>query len=251
MKYFISSRIINILILIFFFSSISFAGNPSDNKGVLRVVFKHFANGKEIVLRDSFYTNSSGETYSIKKLRYYVSNIKVGNSTFKNDEQNYHLIDLKGPTTFDLPLDAGIYNSFDFLLGVDSLRNCSGSQTGALDPVKDMFWTWNSGYVVFKLEGTSSSSTADLNRIEHHIGGYRFGNNVSTNISLKVFPNNIVINKEKLTEILIYVDLDKYWYSTNQISIADDPMCTLPGELAKKIALNFPNLFSVKSIKLL
>lgn len=247
MKYFISSRIINILILIFFFSSISFAGNPSDNKGVLRVVFKHFANGKEIVLRDSLYKNSSGETYSIKKLRYYVSNIKVGNSTFKNDEQNYHLIDLKGSTTFDLPLDAGIYNSFDFLLGVDSLRNCSGSQTGALDPVKDMFWTWNSGYVVFKLEGASSSSNADLNRIEHHIGGYRFGNNVSTSISLT--NEKIVVNKDKVTELLIYVDLDKYWSSTNQISIADDAMCTLPGELAKKIASNFPNLFSVESIK--
>jgi hypothetical protein len=32
-----------------------------------------------------------------------------------------------------------------FLLGVDSLKNVSGIQTGALDPAKGMFWTWNTG----------------------------------------------------------------------------------------------------------
>ena len=247
MKCLISKRIIQILIL--FISTNSFAGNPENNNGTLRVVFKHFANGKEIVLRDSMYSNSLGETYSIKKLRYYVSNIKIGNTTFKNDELNYKLIDLRGATTFDIPLNAGTYNSFDFLLGVDSLRNCSGSQTGALDPTKDMFWTWNSGYVVFKLEGNSPESKADLNRIEHHVGGYRFGNNVSTDISLKIEPDKLIIKKGKITEVVIYLDLDKYWSSINDISIAADPLCTLPGELAKRIAANFPYLFSIKSIK--
>ena len=249
MRCIISIRIIQILILTFFINTNSFAGNPNDNIGTLRVVFKHFANGKEIVLRDSIYTNSSGESYSIKKLRYYVSNIKIGKTTFEKDELNYQLIDLRGSTSFDLPLNAGSYNSLDFLLGVDSLRNCSGAQTGALDPRKDMFWTWNTGYVIFKLEGTSPDSNADLNRIEHHVGGYRFGNNVSTDISLKIKPNMLIIKKGKVTEIVIYVDMDKYWSSVNNISIAADPLCTLPGELAKKIAANFPDLFSVKSIK--
>jgi hypothetical protein len=45
-----------------------------------------------------------------------------------------------------------------FLLGVDSARNVSGIQTGALDPARGMFWTWNSGYVMAKIEGSSPSA---------------------------------------------------------------------------------------------
>ena len=52
-----------------------------------------------------------------------------------------------------LPL--GLYKSIKFMIGVDSTRNVSGSQTGALDPANGMFWTWNSGYIFLKMEGTS------------------------------------------------------------------------------------------------
>ena len=52
-------------------------------------------------------------------------------------------------------MPAGNYNSLSFLLGVDSMHNVSGAQTGALDPANDMFWTWNSGYVMAKMEGAS------------------------------------------------------------------------------------------------
>jgi len=36
-----------------------------------------------------------------------------------------------------------------------------------------MFWTWNSGYIFFKLEGNSPVSTQPNGKIEYHIGGFQ------------------------------------------------------------------------------
>lgn len=219
--------------------NISFGQNST-----LKINFEHYANGKKIVLSDSSYNNIFGEQYFIKKLRYYVSNLKVNGQAFTEDSLNYHLIDLAKSTSIKLPLTAGKYNKLVFMLGVDSSRNCSGIQQGALDPAKDMFWTWNTGYVVFKLEGTSSSSNADRNRIEHHVGGYRFGNNISQFITFNI--GEVVLKPDSISEITINVNLDRYWDAVNTIRISEDPICTLPGTLAKKIAANFPAMFTVK-----
>jgi len=37
------------------------------------------------------------------------------------------------------------WKSLSFLLGVDTVRNHTGSQTGDLSPSKSMYWNWNTG----------------------------------------------------------------------------------------------------------
>ena len=128
------------------------------------------------------------------------------------------------------------------MLGVDSLDNCSGAQSGALDPLNDMFWTWNNGYVMFKLEGKSASSTADNNRIEQHIGGYKGGNKTMREIFLPIDKNYFKEN----SIITIQLNLDKYWNGLNDLHIAETPVITAPGELAKKAADNFKGMFLIK-----
>ena len=59
-----------------------------------------------------------------------------------------------------------------FLLGVDSLTNVSGAFGGDLDPIKGMYWAWNSGYINLKLEGTSPGSPYPSHGFELHLGGY-------------------------------------------------------------------------------
>ncbi|MEP6628627.1 MAG: MbnP family protein, partial [Ginsengibacter sp.] len=149
--------------------------HATNKTGTLKVTFVNTANGKVITLRDSVYKNAFGEEYSINKLKYYISNFSVPGSGIAFEMDPYHLINAseESNNSFEISLSPGKYKSISFLLGVDSARNCSGAQSGALDPTNDMFWTWNSGYVMFKLEGTSAASKADLQRIEHHIGGYK------------------------------------------------------------------------------
>ncbi len=219
---------------------------PTSQKSILKISFIHTANGKPISLRDSVYLNYFGEQYSVNKLKYYISNIKLAGKNMGG----YYLMNAASENNgFQLSLQPGNYSSLEFLLGVDSLRNCSGSQTGALDPLNDMFWTWNSGYVMFKLEGNSPVSTSDLNRIEHHVGGYKGSNNVATKIRFDFANDHLLdLTAYSTTEILIEVNLDLYWHGKSDIKISELPVCTTTGDLAKKIAANFQNIFSIKNI---
>ena len=107
-----------------------------------------------------------------------------------------------------------------------------------------MFWTWNSGYVIFKMEGESTASTADLNRIEHHIGGYKGGKMYQQRSGLKISQAEAIhIRPGQITHVYIAMNLDHYWAGHLRVRISESPLCTTTGALAKKISANFPGLF--------
>lgn len=218
----------------------------AQEKPIVTLSFRNTANGKAIVKGETSYKNSSGEEYTVSKLKYYISHpFLQGKSETQNE--GYYLIDEGKRNSIQMNMDPGQYNRIGFLLGIDSIRHCSGAQDGDLDPLMDMFWTWNSGYVIFKLEGYSASSSADLGRIEHHIGGYKAGNNVSTPVLLDL-PQTLILRPGDQKEIIIEMNLDKYWSSSTEMSIREYPIITRPGGEAVKAAGNFKNLFSVPSL---
>ena len=134
-------------------------------------------------------------------------------------------------------------------MGVDSASNCSGAQAGALDPMNDMFWTWNSGYIMAKLEATSPSSNQVNSKVEYHIGGFSGVNNVLKRITLSLPATKfLVITKGKTSEIIVEADLYKWWQTPNDLKITDNPVCTTPGALAKKIADNYSKMFTIKDV---
>ena len=149
-------------------------GNQSPSSAV-KLIFMNNVKGSKIAFNDSTYTNSFGEKYIITKLRYYVTNVSLQNGHNSIKEKNsYHLIDESKTESqvINFSIPEGDYTSLQFLLGVDSLHNVSGAQTDDLDPAKDMFWTWNTGYVMAKMEGNSPSSKLVNNKFEFHIGGF-------------------------------------------------------------------------------
>ncbi len=215
--------------------------------GTLKISFVNTVNGQPLVLYDSTYHNPFSETFNITKLRYYISNLRLTGRSSQKEKNSYHLVDASKPESleFSFSVKPGSFKSLEFLFGVDSSRNCSGAQTGALDPMNDMFWTWNNGYVMFKMEGSSAASTLFNNRIEYHIGGYAGINNVIKTISI---PSAYKILSGKTTKIIIETNLDKLWQGETDLKITETAMCTSPGPLAKKIANNYSDLFSIKTI---
>jgi hypothetical protein len=141
------------------------------------------------------------------------------------------------------------YNSIAFTIGVDSIRNVSGAQTGALDPAKGMFWTWNSGYIMAKLEGNSIVSNEPNQVFEYHIGGFSGSENVVEKVKLR-FPLNDAISFHKggRTQMLINANANAWFSGPNPLSIAVTPVCATPGSLAKSIAANYANMFQVINI---
>ncbi|MDP4282884.1 MAG: hypothetical protein Q8891_00540 [Bacteroidota bacterium] len=246
-----SIRLITLLLIV----TVSFQKKEikkRDSFATVKIVFNNTVKNSRIYLYDSTYTNPFGEKYTITKFRYYVSDIFL-KSTIKNaaEKNSYHLIDQGNveSQSFSFPVAPGDYTSLNFLLGVDSLHNVSGAQTGALDPTKDMFWTWNSGYVMAKLEGNSPSSTLVNNKFEFHIGGYAGEYNVLKNIQLS-FPEDkpIYFASNKTITIIINADVNAWWHNPNEIKIAEHANITSPGKLALAISDNYKNMFHIEKI---
>ena len=142
-------------------------GHKAAQKGSLNVHFKNVVDDKDLRLNDSisFYKNANGDDFKITTFKYYISNVsliaKNGQSVAIPD--SYFLVNAADSTTLNQQITnipEGKYTGISFIIGVDSLRNFAGAQTGVLDPAKGMFWSWNSGYIFVKFEGQSSKSTA-------------------------------------------------------------------------------------------
>jgi hypothetical protein len=244
---------LNTLVLCCFYSNAKAQPNsPAEEKGYLKIIFNNIINNEPVVLYDSTYVNPFGETYRLTKLKYYISNtVLYSKGKAIRLSNDYHLIDQSSDSSlyFTVAFPENEYDSIQFLLGVDSAMNTSGAQTGALDPMNDMFWTWNSGYVMQKLEGNSPQSKIVNNKIEYHIGGFSGTNSVLNYLVLSFSKDRpLIIQKGKVSTLAIDVDVNGFWNAVSDIQITDTPVCSQPGILAKQIAANFSRLFNIVDI---
>ena len=222
------------------------------NTGAVKLTFINKVKVNPLILNTQTYTNPFNETYTVSKFKYYISNISLrGIGASADEKDSYHLVDAALPASLSFYFESGLntFSSVQFLLGVDSARNVSGAQTDALDPLNDMFWTWNSGYVMAKMEGASPQSNQVGRKIEYHIGGFKGANSVLKTISLP-FPANKLANIKlgKTCEIIIEADLDSWWHTPNNLTITSRPVCTTPGDAAKGIADNYSKMFTVTDV---
>lgn len=127
-------------------------------------------------IKIGFSSTQQNEQFELDALRFYISNVNlISNDAIVFDENDsYHLIDLiEKRNSFILTYpDNLVFDRIQFDLGIDSLTNVSGVYSGDLDPTKGMYWTWQSGYINFKLEGKHSASSAKNNVVQFHLGGY-------------------------------------------------------------------------------
>lgn len=193
--------------------------------------------------------NRYGELFTVTAFKYYLHGIKFsGERGFQNLEINdgHVLIDHEQPAATILTgiLPHGVYNKIELIVGVDSSRNYSGAQTGALDPLHGMFWTWSSGYIMAKLEGNSPVAATINNAYEYHIGGFSGNNNVLQKISLNL-PTPLTINSDGASyRLSLNADVMKWFEGANVLKIADDPVIIMPGSKAVAISANYAQMFS-------
>lgn len=177
----------------------------------VQIQLSHFVANNRLILDSGVYSNSLGQEFKITKFKYYISNICLYN---KNGERFFttqsFLIDEDNTKSKNLVLEQvarGTYTAIEFIIGVDSLHNCSGAQSGALDPANAMFWAWNTGYIFLKLEGTSSHSKSPGHFFEYHVGGYKQPSNSIRQVKLQDFviesnQNPLITLKIDVLEIL-------------------------------------------------
>lgn len=227
----------NKFFLFFLFSIISFSAISQDAR-IITVSFIPTIDDKNIKLDEDIIIDSAQHyKINISKLKFYVSHL----SFYKNEKLVWqdniaaHLINAENDMSIKLIIKKNIdFNTIKFGLGIDSITNVSGALDGDLDPLKGMYWTWQSGYVNFKLEGTMPDKNWVNQKFEYHLGGYSGENNSY---------NSIVLKTENSDLINIQLDAGKFlsdWY------VGAHPNIMSPGKIAVDFSKILASCFSIR-----
>jgi hypothetical protein len=241
----------SLLCLLTLIASCRKADNPSStptSSGKILLEFANNVGGETLKMDGTWYKNQNNDSFTVSKFNYYISNIKINKAdgTSYSETESYHLLQHSLSSSMNITLSnvpAGVYNSISYTIGVDSLRNVSGAQTGALDPTNNMFWSWLSGYIMLKFEGLSPKSKSAGNELAFHIGGFSGTNSVLKTITIN-FPNAITVNGD-VNHVHLNADVLKLFGTTNNIDFSTISSVTMPGMMAKKISDNYQNMFSI------
>lgn len=216
-----------------------------------------------LVLNDKTYTNSSGEKFTITTINYFISNIKFkrkdGSEYVVPQDSSYFLIRETDPTSksINLKVPQGKFTAVNFIIGVDSLRSTSDlkHRTDALDisggMLDGMYWTWNSGYIFFKMEGICEQAKPDMTgerKFRYHIGGFGGYNQPSLNnikeVTIDLSKHGIIhAKKKKHLTVNFNADLLKAFDGKNQMSITKETNVMF-GVQSKYFADNYSTMFS-------
>lgn len=160
-------RVHAILVLLLF---LTLKSHPQNAAASFKIHFAATDGSKKICADPEHYMEADSNSIGLKQLKFYISAIKLEDaqgSTWR-EKDSYHLVEIGAINEVDLAIPSNfIPVNCEFNVGIDSMTNVSGSQTGDLDPMKGMYWTWQSGYINVKLEGIFKGK-----EFEYHLGGY-------------------------------------------------------------------------------
>ena len=222
------------------FIFVLFTTLDSPQYKVVKMCFKPVFGTENLVLEDKKYVTENFDTVSITLFRFYITQVQYvfeDSSTF-SEPNSYHLLDAEKEESLSFNIKNIPNKKIQFLtfnIGVDSLANVSGAMSGDLDPIKGMYWAWNTGYINAKIEGKSSSCHTQKNVFEFHIGGY--------------LPPFQTMRKVKLlakdTESTVFtIETDvRQWFS--KIKLNEMNSVLLPNKTAMIVADNYAQMFKI------
>lgn len=221
--------------------------------GSLKLNFEAMVGDSQLVFSTSTYTNQAGNAFNVTTFRYYISNIKItkmDNSVW-TESNSYHLVDHSNLsstiiTIADVPF--ANYKAIEFMIGVDSARNNSGAQTGALDVSNGMFWSWSSGYIMAKFEGTSPQSGAAGQNLKFHIGGFGGANKTMKIVSPSFSGDTAKVTSSVSPTIHLKSDLLEWFQTPTMTDFSTTHTVHMPGAAANTIASNYADMFTVEHI---
>lgn len=219
--------------------------------GAMYIELEHVFGPSAFVLNSAdYYVTANGDSVKFSLLKYYISNIKLTKSdnTVWTQPDSYYLYDAASPKNLEITgIPEGDYTAIEFTVGVDSARNVSGAQTGALDPANGMFWSWNTGYIFFKAEGTSPSASMGGD-FTYHVGGYKGDNKAQRTISLSFNGAQALVRKDVAPELHLSVDMADFFNQPTNLDIATLSMVHMAGADAAGLANRYANIFHYEHI---
>ncbi len=209
-------------------------------KTELRLRFKGSFNGNPLSLATSDTAITNPTNTRITKVRFYISHVELyqdGRCVYR-DKAPGHLIDLSDSAKSEVRFTTRkeiVFSEVRFLIGIDSATSMKGIEKGDLDPSNEMYWSWQSGYINFKLEGYSPLCIKERPKTEfhYHIGGYHFYENTCNEVRLNIASSNTIHIDLHLEQVL------------QEALLREVAHVQLPGTKAASIATSFAHCFFI------
>jgi hypothetical protein len=144
----------------------------------------------QVISANQIIADSSIDSLLLNTLRFYLHNVELsyqGKQVWTSGKEHF-LVDAMDDSrrSIELLLAEGLeYDELSFIVGVDSSLQVNGAHSGVLDPLQGMYWTWQSGYIHWKLEAEAKIG-GKREAITWHVGGYRQTFNTLRRVSLPV-----------------------------------------------------------------
>lgn len=215
---------------------------PTYPAGKISMYWEHWWGNMPFSMEADLLT-SANDTLYFERAKYYITNIELvkTNDSVYVEPESYRLMNLAEANSLIFNLSkvpTGTYKAIRFMMGVDSARNMSGAQTGALDPANGMFWSWSTGYIHFKLEGKYGLARQPF---AYHIGGFRRNQVSMRKVNMSA---NFTVAQDSSSKLIMRADVKKTFEGPNPINVRQQPDVTLPGPVALGIADNVQLMFS-------
>jgi hypothetical protein len=229
-----SKKIKLVTLVVLFANSILFA-----QENYLKIEINPFFKTK-VLEKKSWYVSKNNDSLQFTKIKFYLTDFKIltKEGKIKQLPNSDFLVGIFNGESKSILLENVSYKTGDQLLfniGVNEKMNTSGALSGALDPANGMYWSWQSGYINFKIEGKSPSCSTRKNKFQFHIGGYKkpFAATRSKSVTIANAINNVLIIDFDIATLFDSIDIS----NLNQVMI--------PGKEAVEIADILPDLFSL------
>lgn len=221
------------IILLLFYFNISFCQQSSNVLFVPKV-------GNSPLIADNVYQSDRNTNFSVSTLKFFISdfNIVFADGTEINSNDSW-LMDLENKESFGrtLPIpEKKVVKSLRFTVGVPVDANTAGALGGDLDPASGMYWSWQSGYINFKIEGRSPVCKTHNSEFSFHIGGYKLTEQSARQVVL-LCPSGYITGK-----VMVYINLHKL---LEVIDLKTKNTVNTPGTEAMEMADLISKIFSV------
>ncbi len=224
---------------------------PQATTGKVTIMLEHTwaDSGLDFELGTEFIHPTTNDALTFTTLKYYISNLKLKkeDGTWWTQPNSYYLVNLSTPASTMLTVTGipnGNYTEVSYVLGVDSTSNVSGAQDGALSTTNGMFWSWNSGYIMVKAEGTCPQSTSGT--FTYHLGGFSGPNAIVTSRSDAFGTENLVVSATSSGMIHFTVDPSELFVNFGSVTNGDN--IQMPGAMAKSLASGYYSGFAFDHI---
>lgn len=225
---------------------------PTATYGDVDVRFQYVFGSSQLPFEiGKYYLHpKTGDSMKFSLFKYYVTNIKLKNEdgTWWAQPESYFLLDAESEaaSTFTVEgVPSGTYVEMEYTMGVDSFKNVSGVYEGALSLTNNMFWDWNTGFIMLKAEGDSPNAPSPF-KFALHFGGFKDDDNIVTVKSTNFDGSKLIINDKAKRTISFLSNPARLWHSSPSL----DSIYVIHslGAPAKQMATDFYNNIAFKSL---